>query len=185
MKIILLLSLPLLLMADFMEVDESKILDRHNTLRAQHFDAPLKYSTALEKSSKKWALHLAQKEGCRMVHSHGKLEGRGVYGENLFWASARVQKSKKSTDKEWTITRSSQDIDDAKPVQDWYDEIGFYNYDTGACKAGEMCGHYTQVVWENSEEVGCAAYQCDDKSQVWVCQYFPAGNYVGQKPFKK
>jgi pathogenesis-related protein 1 len=46
-----------------------------------------------------------------------------------------------------------------------------------------MCGHYTQVVWKDSKEVGCAAYQCDDKSQVWVCQYKPAGNYVDQKPF--
>jgi len=31
--------------------------------------------------------------------------------------------------------------------------------------------------------VGCAAYQCSDKSQVWICQYHPAGNIVGRKPF--
>ena len=27
----------------------------------------------------------------------------------------------------------------------WYDEKQFYNYDTGDCVPGEMCGHYTQV----------------------------------------
>ena len=35
------------------------------------------------------------------------------------------------------------DVDGA--IQAWYDEKSFYNYQTKACDAGEMCGHYTQV----------------------------------------
>ena len=112
-----------------------------------------------------------------MKHSGAK------YGENLFWASASIRKTKKSTDKEWTVHKSSQNVDSAKPVQDWYDEISFYNYEKNTCKKGEMCGHYTQVVWKDSKEVGSAAYTCEDFSQVWVCKYKPAGNYINQKPY--
>jgi pathogenesis-related protein 1 len=173
----MMIFLPIFLMADFIKIDKDKILQEHNKLRAKHFDSPLKYSKTLEESSKKWALHLAKEEGCKMVHSHGE------YGENLFWASAQISKSKRSDEKKWHISRSAQKIDDKKPVQDWYSEIKFYNYKTMECKSGEMCGHYTQVVWKDSKEVGCAAYKCDDKSQIWVCQYKPAGNIVGHRPY--
>jgi len=131
----------------------------------------------LDMSSQTWALHLAQEQGCKMVHSHGR------FGENLFWASASISKTKRSDEKQWHVTRSAQNIDDKKPVQDWYDEIKYYDYMNNTCEEGQMCGHYTQVVWKDTKEVGCAAYQCDDDSQVWVCQYTPAGNYIGQKPF--
>jgi len=177
MKTVLLLFLPLLLTAEFIKIDRQKILKTHNELRAKHFNAPLKYSKKLEESSHKWAKHLAVKKGCRMIHSHNG------EGENLFWQSALIHKSKKSTDIKWTITRTAKKVDVAIPVKDWYSEIEFYNYEKNSCKANEMCGHYTQVVWKDSKEVGCAAYQCGDKSQVWVCQYHPAGNIIGEKPF--
>ena len=183
MKHLFLILLPLFLFAEVLEVNEVKILKAHNTLRANHFDAPLTYSKTLERSALEWAKHLSVETNCKMVHSSGKSKSLGNYGENLFWASARVQKSKKSTDTKWTITRSAQDIKNARVVQDWYDEIDFYNYEKNSCKKGEMCGHYTQVVWKNTKKVGCAAFVCGDKSQVWVCQYSPAGNYVGQKPY--
>ena len=177
MKIILLIFLPLLLSAEFIKIDEQKILNIHNELRAKHFNAPLKYSKKLEKSSEKWAKHLGVEEGCKMIHSHNG------NGENIFWQSALIYKSKKSTDKKWTITRNSKEVDASTPVKSWYNEIKFYNYDKNICKKDEMCGHYTQVIWKSTKEVGCAAYQCGDKSQVWVCQYHPAGNIIGLKPF--
>ena len=47
-----------------------------------------------------------------------------------------------------------------------------------------MCGHYTQMVWQTSTKVGCAMAVCEDsQEQVWVCQYQPAGNWVGKKPY--
>jgi len=177
MKYIFLSLIPFLLLSDILLIDADKILKQHNKLRSKHFNSPLIYSQKLADKSQKWAIHLAKTGGCKMVHSH---DG---YGENLFWASTSIRKTKKSTDKEWTVFRSAQKIDSAKPVQDWYDEIKFYNYEKSTCKKGEMCGHYTQVVWKDSKEVGCAAFTCDDFSQVWVCKYYPAGNYVGQKPY--
>jgi len=177
MRFLMLLLLPLLAMADFIEIDSNEILQAHNELRAKHFNAPLKYSKMLALSSQTWALHLAQEEGCKMVHSQGSV------GENLFWASAQIRQTKRSDETEWRIIRSTQSIDNKKPVQDWYNEIVFYNYIENSCQENEMCGHYTQVVWKTTKEVGCAAYECEDKSQVWVCQYKPAGNIIGRKPF--
>jgi hypothetical protein len=119
LKIGLFLLLPLFLLADFIEIDKDKVLEAHNELRLKHFNAPLKYSKLLEISSETWVLTLAKEQGCKMVHSHGDV------GENLFWASAHIRKTKRSDEKEWHVTRSPQKVDDKKPVQDWYDEINF------------------------------------------------------------
>jgi pathogenesis-related protein 1 len=45
-----------------------------------------------------------------------------------------------------------------------------------------MCGHYTQIVWRNTKAVGCAVGGKGAR-EVWVCDYDPPGNYVGQRPY--
>jgi len=50
-----------------------------------------------------------------------------------------------------------------------------------------VCGHYTQVVWSGTTHVGCAAAidaSCE-WAQVWVCQYSPPGNYMGQTAYSE
>ncbi|MFO0688135.1 MAG: CAP domain-containing protein [Myxococcota bacterium] len=58
------------------------------------------------------------------------------------------------------------------------------------CRAGRSCGHYTQVVWRESDELGCASRQCEHGSPMgggeWfltVCNYAPAGNEAGRAPY--
>lgn len=167
-----------LLHADALIIQSEKVLEAHNDLRKQHFDAPLKYSKALEKSAQQWVKQLAQENGCKMKHSHIK----GL-GENIFWQSAKTIKTKKSNETQWHIKKEVIKVPASQPVQAWYDEIKDYDYATNTCKKGAVCGHYTQVVWKESKEVGCAAYVCDSKAQLWVCQYQPAGNIIGQKPY--
>jgi len=50
-----------------------------------------------------------------------------------------------------------------------------------------MNGHFTQVVWKNSTELGCGAaqgvktFQGNQYNAFYVvCQYGPAGNVIGQ-----
>lgn len=69
-------------------------------------------------------------------------------------------------------------------------EIPDYDYATNTCSG--TCGHYTQVVWRDTERVGCAVHQCAsitnlgssfDNGYLVVCNYSPGGNYSGQLPY--
>ena len=44
-------------------------------------------------------------------------------------------------------------------------------------------GHYTQVIWKNSTEVGCGSALSKSGAFFFVCNYDPPGNYIGQKPY--
>ncbi len=45
-----------------------------------------------------------------------------------------------------------------------------------------QCGHYTQIVWRGTTTLGCAVARSSFR-EVWVCEYSPAGNIVGQRPY--
>jgi pathogenesis-related protein 1 len=48
------------------------------------------------------------------------------------------------------------------------------------------CGHYTQVVWRQSKQLGCGVATCKNGSftqDIWICNYAPAGNFVGRAPY--
>lgn len=76
-------------------------------------------------------------------------------------------------------------------LNNWVEgEMSDYNYADNSCS--ETCGHYTQVVWRDTEGVGCAVQQCAsitnldsswDNSYLVVCNYSPGGNYAGQRPY--
>jgi pathogenesis-related protein 1 len=69
-------------------------------------------------------------------------------------------------------------------VNSWGNERADYNYKNNSCREGKMCGHFTQLVWQSTTSVGCAVAECEDShEQIWVCQYQPAGNWIGQKPY--
>ena len=50
-----------------------------------------------------------------------------------------------------------------------------------------MCGHYTQVMWENTQSVGCGLRTtCTGTYATMIsCNYYPPGNYIGQRPFPR
>lgn len=60
-------------------------------------------------------------------------------------------------------------------VQSWYDEIYQYNYQSGGFSAAT--GHATQLLWKGTAQLGCG-YQTS--CGLYVCQYNPAGNVIGQ-----
>jgi len=137
--------------------EEIKLLvDRHNFWRADVGLDKISYSQEVAKESYKWAIRL-KKQGCAFKHSKTAL------GENLF----------KGTLGYYTA---------GDAVDAWGGEKSDYNYNKNKCKSGKMCGHYTQLVWKNTTEFGCAKNIC--KGDVtWVCNYNPPGNWVGEKPY--
>ena len=62
-------------------------------------------------------------------------------------------------------------------VEYWYEEIADYDFNNPGFSMST--GHFTQVVWKNTTEIGCG--YCS-KCGHYVCQYNPPGNYSGQFP---
>jgi uncharacterized protein YkwD len=129
------------------------IVTAHNEIRAEVGIPPLSWSAPLAKVAQRWANKLAR-GGCRLDHSTSR------YGENLFAASSAV---------------SPEHV-----VQKWASERKDYNHARNTCRG--VCGHYTQIVWANSRSLGCASASCGS-TVVWVCNYDPPGNFVGEKPY--
>lgn len=66
-------------------------------------------------------------------------------------------------------------------VQAWYDEIS--DYDFANPGFSENAGHFTQLVWKSSTQVGCAIKSCGGSwGDYVICSYNPAGNFIGDFP---
>lgn len=146
-------------------LDPATMLAAHNQWRSKTGVPDLKWLDDLAASAQKWADQLT-KSGCTVKHSTSK------HGENIYWAGA-AQGSDGSS--------SMQEISEQNVVDAWGNEVKGYDYTTNSCHG--VCGHYTQVVWKSTTEVGCGMAVCSDKAQIWVCQYSPRGNMVGEKPY--
>ena len=134
------------------------VLERHNFWRADvGVYEELEWSDEMAKLAADWAKQLKRKK-CGFEH-----RPNNKYGENLFMG-----------------TTGYYDAEDV--VDSWAHEKADYNYEKNKCKPGKMCGHYTQIVWETTKRVGCAKIECNGYD-IWVCNYDPPGNWVGEKPY--
>ncbi|KAK8998303.1 hypothetical protein V6N11_083694 [Hibiscus sabdariffa] len=133
-----------------------QILRAHNDARAHESEPFYVWDETLANYSRNWAIKRIY--DCRMVHSDGP------YGENIFLA----------VKDHWTI---------AKAVKSWVNEEKYYNKKTNVCKPGKMCGHYTQIVWRDTVDVGCARAKCAKRGVFIMCCYYPPGNFLDENPF--
>lgn len=146
----------------------------HNQVRARVGLPPLTWSNELTAYSQDWANHLAVNNSCRMKHRSAAGRNPKQYGENLYWASHM----------NWSDGRiEPQRVSAAKVAGDWAAEVKDYNHARNRCRRGAQCGHYTQMVWRDTKQVGCAMSLCPNQEQVWVCSYNPPGNWTGQRPY--
>jgi hypothetical protein len=143
---------------------------------------PIVWSNDLADQASEWAAK------CTWKHS-----GTPGVGENLYLTSKQYSDINK--------------FDPMEAVNSWASELNCYDYDTNSCSgtitkncqpvtgnncANQVCGHYTQMVWANSKNLGCAVQDCPsisnspgiNKGTLVVCQYQPPGNYIGQKPYR-
>ncbi|NWW45533.1 PI16 inhibitor, partial [Pedionomus torquatus] len=165
---------PLLLILTALELswslsDEEKriILDGHNKYRSQ-VSPP-----AMDMLKMTWDTELeafAQAYAEKCIWDHNKERGRR--GENLF-AMAPI-------------------LDLEFAVEDWNAEEKYYNLTTSTCVPGQMCGHYTQVVWASTHQIGCGSKFCEkiegietEDMYLLVCNYYPPGNMKGRKPYRE
>lgn len=150
------------------DLQREELVSSHNRWRIRVGVPPLRWSAEVAANAQNWARFLALDNRCKMKHSDSE------DGENVFWAGAL----------HWSDGRVELNpITGTEVANSWGDESKFYSIATDTCEPGKVCGHYTQVVWSETQELGCGRQVCADKSQIWVCQYRPAGNIIGQKPY--
>lgn len=137
-----------------------QFLYAHNVVRATHWELPLAWDPTLESYARWWATQ--RKGDCRLLHSFP--DGGFQLGENIFWGSG-----------------SGWGPLDA--VRNWAGEERDYSYAANACAPGRICGHYTQMVWKDTRRLGCSRVVCDGGGVFMTCNYYPPGNYIGEKPY--
>jgi pathogenesis-related protein 1 len=152
---------------------QEEILARHNHWREAVGAPALTWSPEMAAFAQQWAEAL-DGQGCDMRHRPKTGPYAQRYGENLYSASPVI----------WSDGRTEvQLVAPGAVVDSWDSEKIDYDYASNSCAGGKVCGHYTQLVWAGSARLGCGMKVCGDKSQVWVCNYDPAGNVGGERPY--
>ena len=143
--------------------DAQSALDFHNKVRADVGVTALTWSPDLAKFAQEWADHLAS-QGCDMQHRPRNGKWTQKYGENIFWGKGA-------------------DYSALDASKSWYSEIEFYTHGEISSSNWSKTGHYTQMVWKNTSQVGIAVAKCSDGAIIIVANYDPAGNFMGESPY--
>ena len=123
----------------------------------------LRWNAGLASSAAAWADHLA----ATGRFEHAPQMGLSPQGENL-WEGTKNYFPAEAMVNAWLREKR-------------YFKPGIFpeNSTTGNF---EDVGHYTQLVWRNTTQVGCAT-AANGQDDVLVCRYASAGNYVGERPY--
>lgn len=130
----------------------------HNEYRRKHGVPDLKLNRQLCVYAKHWAENLARED--RFEHRPPPRQ----YGENLYclWSS-----------------NPQHNVSAKDACDSWYSEIRDYKY--GQESQGILrTGHFSQMVWKNSTELGIGRARDQNGKVFIVANYNPPGNYIGQ-----
>lgn len=144
--------------------EAQQALDHHNKVRKDVGTPPLEWSAELAAYAQAWADNLANKKGCQMEHRPRSGEWTQKYGENIFWGYGAS----------YTLLNASTS---------WYSEIDDYKHGPISDANWPAAGHYTQMVWKNTTQVGFGVANCSGGEIIIVANYNPPGNYWGEKAY--
>ncbi|KAK9378179.1 uncharacterized protein V2V93DRAFT_376435 [Kockiozyma suomiensis] len=135
--------------------DEQSALDAQNAAREEAGVPDFTWSDDLAAEAKSYAEYLSAND--LFVHS-----GVAGEGENLYWSSSTASGQLTDAVDSFLSEKSSYDAAGDPVIGDGYTAYG----------------HYTQIIWKTTTEVGCA-----ESEGYVVCRYYPQGNYLGESPF--
>ena len=135
---------------------QREALEQHNIYRRKHHVGDLVLNEELNNIAQNYANKLAATNSFQ--HSNNSLSNGEPLGENLFMV--------------WGVKINGKTMS-----TDWYNEVQNYNYN-GDYQSGK--GHFTQLVWKGTKQVGFGYAQARDGSYYGVANYYPAGNYMGE-----
>lgn len=159
------------------------MLKAHNDKRKLHCVKPLTWSADLARGAQAYA------SKCNLG-VHASTQERGGAGENM----ALFFQWKTQNGVETPVLPAKTDA--AAFQEAWYCEIKNYNFNSPKFEGGftQNCkrvnGHFTQVVWKDTTQLGCGRAICDvkgsdgktHKGTSWVCRYSPSGNMNTSDP---
>jgi len=168
----------------FTPAGKKLILDKHNELRRKVAKGEETEVNAQPKASNMremvWSDELAAiaqrwADQCEFGHDANRKKLDGTYvGQNAYMSS-----SSRESDLDAIMAK----MDGAAKA--WYSEVTEYSFnptDIKPFKFGYQTGHYTQVVWAESEELGCGQVMFKDGDwykNIVVCNYAKGGNMQG------
>lgn len=157
-------GIPLLIGAQSAEADLAhRLLTAHNEERAGLQLAPLRWNAHMAADAGRWADTLASSGQIR--HANGG--SRSGQGENL-WIGTAGGFAPEAMVASWASEKAHfrrGRFPQVSTTGNWAD-----------------VGHYTQMVWGSTDEVGCAVRR-GAAADVLVCRYRTPGNVSGQAPF--
>ena len=160
----LLAGSPLVMGGTTARVDfNQRVLAAHNAARAAAGVAPLAWNDQLAADARVWAKELAATG--RFEHSPDE-PGKPLEGENL-WAGTPRAYSPEAMVGLWVAEK-----------KDYRPGVFPNNSRSGDV---ENVGHYTQMIWRETRQVGCATAVGKDE-EFLVCRYSSAGNVYGERP---
>ncbi len=138
----------------------AELLDVHNRERAEFGSPKLTWSPELARDAQQWADHLARNGYMR----HASIDQRKGRGENLWMGTAGY----------YSLTEMMSYFIAEKR----YFKHGEFPHVSRTGRWRDV-GHYTQIVWGETREVGCAIAR-GRSDEFLVCRYWPAGNTYGR-----
>ncbi|XP_069982223.1 venom allergen 5 [Penaeus vannamei] len=168
------------------EAEKTEILSVHNTLRAKVARGDetagdpgpqpkganireLKWNDELADVAQAWmgqCTFAHDCPACRKICSRDYAVGQNVY---TYWISME----------------NDERINWTQAIQSWYDEVDdmpntFVGSFNSVPPSGKVIGHYTQLVWGESYEIGCGAVHFTDGGtrKIYACNYGAAGNIL-------
>lgn len=140
---------------------EQEWLSEHNRARREVGLEPLRWNHDLRRDALVWAENLA----ARRAFQHDPDLLRRKQGENL-WKGTR------DTYAPWQMI-------DLFVAEKRMFRPGVFP-DVSRTGRWADVGHYTQIIWPETQEVGCAT-AVNARHEVLVCRYWPAGNQIGYR----
>lgn len=143
--------------------DVDVILQAHNSERVGTGVPALTWNAQLAGQAGLWAEQLAR-DG---VLRHASAAERSDAGENLWMGSPGYFSTERMVSAFIAEKRH-------------YRHGSFPN--VSATGNWQDVGHYTQIVWRDTQQIGCAVARTAQRD-VLVCRYWPAGNRIGSQPY--
>ena len=131
------------------------MLNEHNLKRKIHGASDLILNEELNNKAQDYAKQILLAKGKRAFPTN--IYNDSVLGENILISSKKTPN---------------------EIIEKWYKERDYFNFSLN--KYQKNTGHFTQLVWKSTKEIGVGLESDSDNNYCCVALYYPGGNIIGE-----